>query len=89
VGGIKEKVLAAKRAGIDCVLLPELNQRDLDDIPEPARKALRFEFLKTVDDALALALLPPEAQTGPGTDRPASSPAGAEERAVMSPLSKE
>jgi ATP-dependent Lon protease len=89
VGGIKEKVLAAKRAGIDCVLLPELNQRDLDDIPEPARKALRFEFLKTVDDALALALLPPEAQTGPGTDRPASSPAGAEERAVMSPPSKE
>jgi ATP-dependent Lon protease len=56
VGGIKEKVLAAKRAGISTVLLPELNRRDLEDIPTPARGGLGFEFLKTVDDALRLAL---------------------------------
>jgi ATP-dependent Lon protease len=56
VGGIKEKVLAAKRAGISFVLLPELNRRDMEEIPTPVREGMRFEFLKTVDEALALAL---------------------------------
>jgi ATP-dependent Lon protease len=56
VGGIKEKVLAAKRAGISSVLLPELNGKDLEEIPAPARDGIRFEFLRTVDDALRLAL---------------------------------
>lgn len=56
IGGIKEKVLAAKTAGISCVLLPELNKRDMEEIPPAAREGIRFEFLKTVDEALALAL---------------------------------
>jgi len=56
VGGIKEKVLAAKRAGVPCVLLPDLNRKDLEDIPPSALKGIRFEFLKTVDDAMAMAL---------------------------------
>ena len=56
VGGIKEKVLAAKRAGISCILLPELNRNDLEDIPVAAREGMRFEFLRTVDEALRLAL---------------------------------
>jgi len=56
VGGIKEKVLAAKRAGISCVLIPELNGRDMEEVPAAAREGIRFEFLKTVDDALSLAL---------------------------------
>ncbi|MGH7835295.1 MAG: hypothetical protein ACREQK_16760, partial [Candidatus Binatia bacterium] len=69
---------------------PELNQRDMEDIPEPARKALRFEFLRTVDDALARALLPPETQSDSETNLTDSSPTGAEERAVMRPaVSKE
>jgi ATP-dependent Lon protease len=58
VGGIKEKVLAAKRAGISCVLLPELNRKDLEEIPIPARAGIRFEFLKTADEALELGLEP-------------------------------
>jgi len=58
VGGIKEKVLAAKRAGISCVLLPELNRRDLEEIPTSGREGIRFEFLKTADQALRLALEP-------------------------------
>jgi ATP-dependent Lon protease len=62
VGGIKEKVLAAKRAGISCVLLPELNRKDLEEIPAPARAGISFEFLKTVDDALTFAL---ESDTAP------------------------
>jgi len=52
VGGIKEKVLAAHRAGIKTVLLPARNRRDLDDIPADAREQLTFLWLDTVDDAL-------------------------------------
>jgi len=63
VGGIKEKVLAAKRAGISCVLLPELNRRDMAEIPTSGREGIRFEFLKTADQALLLAL-EPEAPSG-------------------------
>ncbi len=56
VGGIKEKVLAAKRAGISCVLLPDLNRRDIEEIPAAAREGIRFHYLKTVDEALEQAL---------------------------------
>jgi len=52
VGGIKEKVLAAKRAGIHTVLLPALNRKDLDELPPGVREALHFEFLESVDDVL-------------------------------------
>lgn len=72
VGGIKEKVLAAKRAGISSVLLPEFNQKDLEDIPEPARKSMHFEFLETVDQALDLAL--EEDKNERVTRRPSVSP---------------
>jgi len=58
VGGIKEKVLAAKRAGITTVLLPEMNRRDLEDIPPAASAGIRFEFLTNVDQALEHALEP-------------------------------
>ena len=60
VGGIKEKMLAAKRAGISCVLLPELNRKDLEEIASPLRQNMRFEFVETVDRALQLALEPAE-----------------------------
>jgi len=53
VGGIREKVIAAARAGITTVLLPARNRRDLDDIPPSAQARLRFVWLETVDDALA------------------------------------
>lgn len=58
IGGIKEKTLAALRAGIDTVLLPARNKRDLEDIPESARKQLKFIWLGDLDDALAAALNP-------------------------------
>jgi ATP-dependent Lon protease len=58
VGGIKEKVLAAKRAGVRHILLPALNRKDLQELPSAARAALRFEFLEKVEDVLALALEP-------------------------------
>lgn len=56
VGGIKEKVLAAKRAGIRTVVLPERNRNDLEDVPSDAKKGLVFEFVKTIHDALAVAM---------------------------------
>ncbi|WP_019139790.1 endopeptidase La [Noviherbaspirillum massiliense] len=56
VGGIKEKVLAALQAGIKVVLLPARNRKDLDDIPEQARRELQFIWLDTVDDAVQEAL---------------------------------
>jgi ATP-dependent Lon protease len=64
VGGIKEKVLAAHRAGIRTVLLPARNRKDLEDIPASARDQLEFVWLETVDDALAAALEPPGSNAG-------------------------
>jgi ATP-dependent Lon protease len=58
VGGIKEKVLAARRAGIDTVILPRRNEKDLEDVPESARAAMRFHFVDTMDEVLDLALTP-------------------------------
>jgi ATP-dependent Lon protease len=58
VGGIKEKIPAAKRAGIARVLLPELNGKDLEEVAPSAREGLEFRFLRSVDDALEAALEP-------------------------------
>ena len=52
VGGVTEKILAARRAGVEMVILPLWNRKDLDDVPESARAALRFEWLGTVQDAM-------------------------------------
>ena len=54
VGGIKEKVLAAHRAGIKEVILPKRNKKDLEDVPEDVKKALKFHFIQTIDEAIAL-----------------------------------
>jgi len=68
VGGIKEKVVAAHRAGIKRVMLPARNRKDFEDIPEEARKQLEFVWLERVDDAVSAALEPKH------TDAPASAP---------------
>jgi ATP-dependent Lon protease len=56
IGGVKEKVLAAMRAGITRVMLPARNQRDFEDVPAEAREKLEFIWLETVDDAINAAL---------------------------------
>jgi ATP-dependent Lon protease len=56
VGGIKEKVIAAHRAGIHTVLLPARNRNDVEDVPESVRNALKFVFCERVDDAVLAAL---------------------------------
>jgi ATP-dependent Lon protease len=56
IGGVKEKVLAAARAGIETVMLPARNRKDLEDVPEAARQQVNFVWLDDVDDAVAAAL---------------------------------
>jgi ATP-dependent Lon protease len=56
IGGVKEKVLAALRAGIATVMLPARNERDLEDIPADARAQLTFVWLKQVEDAIKVAV---------------------------------
>ena len=56
IGGVKEKVLAAARAGITTVMLPSRNRKDLEDVPESARNKVHFVWLDRVDDAIAAAL---------------------------------
>ena len=56
VGGIKEKVLAARRAGITSIILPARNKKDLVDIPEAHREGMKFHFVETLDEVLAIAL---------------------------------
>jgi len=56
IGGIKEKMLAARRAGIKTVILPKRNESDLEDIPEELRKDLKFVFVENVDEVLKAAL---------------------------------
>ncbi|HEX7403223.1 MAG TPA: S16 family serine protease, partial [Usitatibacter sp.] len=58
IGGVKEKVLAALRAGIKTVMLPERNRRDLEEIPADAREQLTFVWVGDVDEAMATALAP-------------------------------
>ncbi|MCG3148113.1 MAG: Lon protease 2 [Verrucomicrobiae bacterium] len=56
VGGIKEKVLAASRSGVRTILLPEQNRKDLADIPSEVRKKLKFVFVRTIAEAVTVAL---------------------------------
>ncbi|MCS6826158.1 MAG: endopeptidase La [Caldilinea sp.] len=60
VGGVKEKVLAAARYGLDTVILPRRNDSDLDELPEVVRKQMKFILVDTVDEVLAAALLSSE-----------------------------
>jgi ATP-dependent Lon protease len=60
VGGIKEKVLGARRAGIKTVILPKRNEKDLEDVPENIRKEMAFIFVENLDEVLERALEPRE-----------------------------
>ena len=54
VGGIKDKVLAAQRAGIKTIILPERNKKDMLEVPDNAKKDLKFKFINRIDDLLPL-----------------------------------
>jgi ATP-dependent Lon protease len=56
IGGLKQKVLAARAAGLTDVVVPERNRGDLDDVPQEVRDAMTFHFAMTIDEVLAAAL---------------------------------
>jgi ATP-dependent Lon protease len=64
VGGIKQKVLAASRVGIDTVILPERNEPDLDDIPQEIRDEMSFVLIERIDQVFDTALRDGSPQTG-------------------------
>jgi ATP-dependent Lon protease len=66
VGGIKEKVIAAKSAGIKRVILPSKNEKDLEDVSEPVRNALTFEFVDEIEEVLDRAFGPALRQRSAG-----------------------
>jgi ATP-dependent Lon protease len=69
VGGIKDKVLAAHRFGVDTVILPKKNENDLDELPDEVRGALKFILVERIDDAIQAALSsdPPPLPTETGS----------------------
>ncbi len=84
IGGVKEKVLAAYRAGIREIIMPKANEKDLRDVPDEVKQHVHFLFVEKMDEVMRVALLPlPE--TGLA-DRPGSAPDG-DGRAVVDPSS--
>jgi ATP-dependent Lon protease len=75
VGGIKEKLLAAHRAGIKIVLVPSRNERDLEDVPKDVLAELKIHLIKRVDEILPLVLEPPTNET-PSIPPPPADPSG-------------
>lgn len=61
IGGVKEKVLAARRAGIRRIILPKANEKDLRELPEEVRREIEFVFVERIEDVLSAAI--PELQT--------------------------
>ena len=58
IGGLKEKILAAKQAGIKTVILPERNKKDMAEVPVEAKKGMQFKFVKTTREVLRIAISP-------------------------------
>jgi ATP-dependent Lon protease len=58
IGGLREKSLAALRSGIKTIIVPEENKKDVSELPEEVKKALTIVYMKNVDDAVKVALLP-------------------------------
>lgn len=72
IGGVKEKVIAAHRAGVKTVVLPKENKKDLEDVPAEVKKDLEFKFVSHMDEVLAIALKKPLPKIGKETSaRPA------------------
>ena len=59
IGGLKEKILAARRAGVTTIVLPGLNKKELDEVPAALKRGLEIHLVDEVDEVLRLALIPP------------------------------
>jgi ATP-dependent Lon protease len=69
IGGVKEKVLAAYRAGLRHLIMPASNEKDLRDVPDEVKKQITFTFVATMDEVLRLALLPLGSDEGEPEER--------------------
>ena len=69
IGGLKEKTLAALRANIKNIIIPDMNRKDLEDIPPYLRRKINFFFVKNMDEILKIALVPEKAQPSPELGR--------------------
>jgi len=74
IGGVKEKTIAAARAGIKKVILPARNRRDLEDIPQSTRAMLEFVWVERVEEALEVALGEPLGSSGESDEKPIPPP---------------
>jgi ATP-dependent Lon protease len=83
IGGVKEKVLGAHRAGIKHVILPKENEADLDDLPAEVREALTFSCVETLDEALQIALEQPAGSTATAPRAPTVGDDTGEQHAPM------
>ena len=84
IGGVKEKVLAAHRAGLKTIILPRRNEKDLADVPKPLQEQLTFVFADRIDDVLAAALRPAGPGQPAGADKPPAKPRKRKATAVRS-----
>jgi ATP-dependent Lon protease len=66
IGGLKEKILAARRAGIETIVCPRLNQKELDEVPAQLKRRIAFHLVDDVDEVLNLALVPETASKASG-----------------------
>ena len=60
VGGIKDKVLAAHRAGLSAIILPERNQRDIEEVPDEIKAEMEFHYVRRIDELMELVFQPPD-----------------------------
>jgi ATP-dependent Lon protease len=74
IGGVKEKVLAAHRAGLRTVILPKRNEADLEDVPEDVRRDLGFVYAEDMNQVLGAALEGPARRKPNGSPRRSSQP---------------
>jgi ATP-dependent Lon protease len=88
VGGIKEKVLAAGRAGVRRVVLPAENEKDLIDVPKKVQKGLKFHFVKRMEELSPLVLRPKSGNKKAGTASKRSKPSGNSGKSKAKPASK-
>ena len=84
IGGVKEKVLAAYRAGLRLVVMPSSNEKDLRDIPKEVREHMAFTFVSTMDEVLHLMLLQ-KPQPGLADSAPPSRPTSARKKKTSTP----
>jgi ATP-dependent Lon protease len=73
IGGVKQKVLAAYRAGLTEIILPARNGPDLEDVPEEVRSKMTFTLAETIGQVLDVAIASEEEQAGARTDLPLAS----------------